>query len=257
MNGRERMDHLISIIVPTYNSERYIGETLNSLLKQTYTNFEAVIVDDCSSDDTIDIIKETIGEDKRFKLIQNKVNSGAAVSRNRAIDNTSGDYIAFLDADDIWNCNKLRSQIEFMSNNGFLFSFTAYELIDAESRPLGTTVDLNNQSKVSYRDMLEKKATLGCSTVMLRRDVFRHLRMPNIRTGQDYATWLQALKDINYAHCLNQVLTQYRITPGSISRNKIKKAKRQWHIYREIENIPLLQSCYYFCHYSFRAVFRK
>lgn len=249
----------ISIITPTYNSSLYIAETIESVINQSYKEFELILVDDCSNDNTVDIIKSYITKDNRIKLIENKINSGAAFSRNIAIAKSNHNYLAFIDSDDVWDRNKLAKQLLFMKNKKVCFSFTAFEIIDSNSKSNGRTVDTKQNGSFSYDDMLVKKATLGCSTVILYKKAFTGLlEMPSIRTGQDYAFWLKLLKNTDEkAFILPLPLTKYRITPNSISRNKINKAKRQWFIYREIEQLSLLKSCYCFCFYAFRAIFKK
>lgn len=249
---------LVSIITATYNSEKFISETINSILNQTYTNWELLITDDCSNDNTIEIVKSYTKDDSRIKFFKLEENSGAAVARNNSINYSHGKYIAFLDSDDQWENNKLEEQILFMKYNNIYFSFTAYIIIDDQGYPTGRTVDSSQKGSFSYKDMLAKKATLGCSTVMLNKNYFKGLmQMPELRTGQDYAFWLKLLKNTNQkAYILPSILTKYRITPNSISRNKFKKAKRQWQIYRINENLNLMMSSYYFFFYAFRAIFR-
>lgn len=248
---------LISIITATYNSSNQIIETYQSIKKQSLQDWEWLITDDCSSDDTYQLLLELSKKDSRVKVFQNAVNSGAAVSRNNSLGYSKGGFVAFIDSDDIWLSGKLEKQLRFMEEKGVDFSFTAYELINEKSERLGQRVDTHLKSFVTYEDMLKKKATLGCSTVMLRRSAFDDILMPLLRTGQDYATWLKLLKVGKNAYPLTEVLTQYRILPNSISRNKVKKAKRQWQIYREIEKLPLLKAVECFFLYAWRAVFRK
>ncbi|WP_299661695.1 glycosyltransferase family 2 protein [uncultured Psychromonas sp.] len=246
----------VSIITPAYNAEKWIYKTYNSINNQTYSNWEWLVTDDLSSDKTLDILNELANQDCRVKVFINRENSGAAVSRNNSISNATGDFLSFIDSDDLWLPNKLENQLEFMGEN-ISFSFTAYELIDSNDLRLNQTVDSSQSGSFSYQDMLRKKATLGCSTVMLRVSSFKDIRMPLIRTGQDYALWLKLLKTGHKAYILNDILTQYRILPNSISRNKIKKAKRQWSIYREIELLGFVDSTINFSYYAWRAVFRK
>ncbi len=248
---------LISIVTATFNSELTIEMTYNSIVSQTYSNWEWVITDDCSTDSTFSLLSELAKKDSRIRLYKNSCNSGAAVSRNNSLSNIYGEFIAFIDSDDIWLSTKLKKQLEFMENNKLDFTFTAYELIDEQGNTLNQKVDTHLKGPINYKDMLHKKATLGCSTVMLRRNAFDDVYMPLLRTGQDYATWLKLLKTGQLAYALSDVFTQYRITPNSISRNKYKKAKRQWSIYREIEKLPILKSLKCFCFYAWRAVFRK
>ena len=250
---------LVSIIMPSFNSSQTIVETITSIKCQTYDNWELLITDDCSTDLTISLINEIRLGDERIKLFINEKNSGAAVSRNNSINAAQGEFIAFLDSDDLWEENKLESQLNWMlQNDNISFSFTAYQLINENGHLLNKVVDLQGNGKsFSYRDMLFKKATLGCSTVMLRRSAFREIQMPLIRTGQDYALWLNLLKNSAEAYLHNEVLTKYRIMPDSISRNKLKKSKRQWQIYREIEKLPVWYAVICFISYSWRAINRR
>lgn len=247
----------VSIITATYNSEAYILETYRSILNQAYANFEWLITDDASSDGTVNLIKSLQANDSRIKLLVNDVNAGSAVSRNKSLSMANGDFLAFIDSDDRWNKGKIFEQVEFMSSNNINFSFTAYELIDEDGENMGISVDSKQKGAFTYVDMLKKKATLGCSTVMLNRHYYKDLKMPLLRTGQDYATWLSILKEGEKAYILPSILSQYRICRNSISRNKFKKAIRQWEIYRRFEFLGFFESMLYFFFYAFRAVFRK
>ncbi|HBC3436998.1 glycosyltransferase family 2 protein [Vibrio parahaemolyticus] len=246
----------VSIVTALYNSEPWIRETYLSIKSQSFKNWEWLVTDDCSTDNSVAVIEEIMSSDSRVKLFKNKVNSGAAVSRNNSIAHATGDFIAFLDSDDLWSNTKLEKQLFYMGDE-IDFCFTAYELIDGTGQSLNKTVDSSNSGSFSYSDMLKKKATLGCSTVILRNNVFKDISMPLLRTGQDYALWLKLLKQNQRAYLLNEVLSQYRILPNSISRNKIKKSKRQWEIYRDIEKLNLFYSSICFLSYAFRAIFRK
>ena len=246
----------ISIISASYNAEKYIKITYESIRSQEKQDWEWLVTDDCSTDATWDILQGIAVMDPRVKIAQNLVNSGAAVSRNHSLARVTGEFIAFIDSDDVWASGKLTKQLDFMGEDKD-FSFTAYELINAAGEKLGVKVDANQVGSFSYKDMLQKKATLGCSTVMLRSSAFSDLTMPLIRTGQDYAFWLKLLKTGQRAYVLSEPLTQYGILPDSISRNKFKKAKRQWQIYREIEKIGLITSGICFMFYAWRAVFKK
>lgn len=247
----------ISIITATYNSEELIKSTYESIVSQDYKNWEWLVTDDCSNDNTWSILEIISRNDPRVTIYKNDTNSGAAVSRNNSMLHAKGDFLSFIDSDDLWLNGKLKRQLDFMESNKVDFSFTAYELIDQHGNKLGKSVDANQEGYFSYKDMLLKKATLGCSTVMIRRSAFPDLRMPLLRTGQDYATWLNILKTGTHAYVIGEVLTQYRITPNSISRNKLRKAKRQWQIYREIERLSFIDSMIYFSSYARNAIFRK
>lgn len=249
--------HLISIITASYNCEDFIKKTYDSIASQTYKHWEWIVTDDCSSDSTLECLRKISLNDSRVKVFLNDVNSGAAVSRNNSISKSQGDYLAFIDSDDVWYTEKLEQQLSIMESNDLEFSFTAYELIDESGKSLNRLIDFEQCEAIGYKDMLKKKATVGCSTVMLRKNAFNDLSMPLIRTGQDYALWLKLLKLGAKAYPINKVLTQYRIVPGSISRNKFKKAKRQWEIYRKIERLSLFNTVICFSFYAWRAVFRK
>lgn len=243
---------LVSIVTPSYNSEALIGETIQSILNQTYTNWELIIVDDCSSDQTVDIIKEYT--DERIQLHILEQNSGAAVARNHAIKKATGKYLAFLDSDDLWTEDKLEKQVRFMQTNDWAFSFTGYELMNEEG------ILMNKYVPVPYvmnYHTLMKNTIIGCLTVMLDREKIGDQYMPNIRAGQDTAFWLQLLKQGFTAYGINEPLAHYRIGSHSISSNKWKAAKRTWRIYREIEQLSVIRSTWYFINYSWNAVKKR
>lgn len=247
---------LISIITATFNSQNEIVDTYNSLVCQTHSNWEWIVTDDCSCDNTYEILLKISHADPRVKVFRNLKNYGAAVSRNRSLGVAQGEFIAFIDSDDMWRPNKLEIQSAFMADN-IDFSFTAYELINKNGELLKRRVDFRQRGSFGYEDMLRKRATLGCSTVMLRKSAFLDISMPLIRTGQDYATWLKLLKAGGRAYVIGEVLTSYRVLPNSISRNKLKKSLQQWKIYRDIEKLPILKSLICFCYYAWNATFRK
>lgn len=250
------MHSLVSIITPTFNAKRFVNDLYQCLISQTHQNWEWLVTDDYSTDGTYEILLDISKNDSRVKPIRNNSNCGAAVTRNNSLSRVSGRFIAFIDSDDLWFPEKLEKQIAFMGER-ISFSFTAYKLIAEDGSDLGYSVDTFHTKPLLYNDMLKKRATLGCSTVMLRQGVIKDLRMPLLRTGQDYALWLKILKSGVEAHPLTEVLTQYRIVPGSISRNKVKKAQRQWEIYRRVEGLGFIYSCWCFGFYAWRAVFRK
>ena len=247
--------NLVSIIVPVYNAEEYLDYTINSVLNQTYQNFELLLVDDCSTDKSKKIYNK-YKEDKRVIWIEQTENCGAASARNRGVERAAGRYICYIDADDLWKKEKLEKQIEFMEKSGCTFSFTGYEFADANGKPLGTIV--NVPKKINYKQAL-KNTTIFTSTVMFdmnkisKEDIY----MPNVRRGQDTATWWNVLKKIDFAYGLDEVLAIYRRTSNSLSANKIQALKRTWYLYRNIEKISFFKSLYYFCWYCFNAVKRR
>lgn len=242
---------LISVITPAYNAERFIGGTIKSVLDQTYTNWEMVIVDDRSTDDTAKIVGDYQRLDSRIQLHVLEENSGAAVARNTAMKHAKGRYIAFLDSDDQWFPEKLEKQLRFMQEKDIAFSFTKYIRMEED----GTLRDNISQApeSVGYEDLM-KHCVIGCLTVMIDREKTGHLEMVNIRTRQDYAYWLALTKRGFRAYGLPEVLSKYRIVENSISRNKMKAAKRQWYVYRQIEKQNLPKSIYYFFHYATRGL---
>lgn len=247
----------VSIITATFNSKNHIYDTYRTIKEQTFIDWEWVVTDDASSDSTLKLLNEIAASDSRVKIYSLESNSGAAVARNNSIAKAQGEYLAFIDSDDMWLSDKLYIQLKFMEKSTIDFSFTAYEIVDYSGDSLCKKVDTHLIGSITYDDMLKKKATLGCSTVMLKREGFNDVLMPLLRTGQDYATWLKLLKTGKNAYPITDVLTQYRILPNSISRNKVKKAKRQWQIYREVEELSFIKSAFCFCFYAWRAVFRK
>lgn len=249
-------DKLVSIIIPVYNASRFLEETINSIQKQTYSNWEAIFIDDCSSDNSYNLIKKYQKEDKRIKLIKNKTNSGAAVSRNNGIDHAEGDYLCFLDADDKWHPEKLEKQINFMQELNCEFSFTGYQFANEKCNPNGKIVSVPD--KINYKQAL-KNTTIWTSTVMFDMNKLskEDIRMPNIKRGQDTATWWKVLKKIQYAYGLNEVLSYYRRTNNSLSANKLTALKRTWNLYRNVEHLNILSSFYNFCWYCFNAVRRR
>lgn len=251
------MKELISVITPTYNAERFIEQTYQSLLNQDHTEWEWLVTDDCSTDSTLHILYQIAKNDNRVKIESNDINQGAAVTRNKSLNRCSGKFVAFLDSDDLWHEKKLSTQLVFMMKNSSAFSFTSFKMIDKNGCFLNKIVDKKNLHTLTYSDMLRKKATLGCSTVMLNLSKVGKVQMPLIRTGQDYGLWLNILKKGHNADHIPEVLTDYRVLKNSISRNKFRKAKRQWQIYREIEKIALHSAIYFFICYSWRAVFRR
>lgn len=249
--------HRVTIIMPAYNSEKFIGKAIESVQNQTFVNWELIIHDDCSCDETINIVSRYCAEDSRITLIKGTQNLGAAAARNSCLNKATGSLIAFLDADDVWCKDKLEKQVR-LHCTGASFSFTGYELIDADGELLDQQVDLSHiRNRFTYRDLLLKNMTCGCSTVMISKAFLSQREFPAIRSGQDYALWLDLLRGGENAILLREPLTRYRIVPGSVSRNKVKKALRQWQIYREFEKLNLGSTLYYFTSYAFRAFFRN
>lgn len=224
------MSDLVSIIMPSYNTEKYIEETIQSVLAQTYTDWELLIVDDCSTDGSVDIINKFVEADNRIKLFVNEKNSGAAFSRNCALREAKGKWIAFLDSDDLWMKEKLEKQIAFMVSNGYDFSYTDYEQIDETSMPNGKWI--TGPKKITKRKMF-RYCWVGCLTVMYNAEKVGVIQIdPSVKKNNDYAIWLKVCKFAN-CYLLNETLAQYRKRSGSISnRSYLKLIKWHYRLYR-------------------------
>lgn len=246
-------DKLVSIITPTYNCGKFIGRTIESVQAQTYPNWEMIIVDDRSTDDTKEIVERYRKEDPRIRYYLLEVNSGAAVARTRAMAEAKGAYMAFLDSDDIWMADKLERQLAFMEEKGYAFTCTAYEQIDEEDRPLNKVI--KTVKKTSYNRLL-LDCPVGNSTVMYNVEVMGKFEVPNIRKRNDDALWLQMLKKEKYIWGMPEVLMRYRIRKNSISSNKLQLIKYHWQLYREIEHLNVFRSAFHVCWWCFLKVFR-
>ena len=240
----------VTIIMPSYNSEKFIIESVESVLVQTYSNWELIIVDYCSPDDSNKIITKYVDNDSRIKLIKLQKNSGPAVARNTAIEAANGRYIAFLDSDDVWLPNKLETQINFMHDNDLAFTYSSYRLVGEDNEHLGVFI---TKDKISYFDML-KTCSVGCLTAIYDTEKIGKQYMPLILKRQDYGLWLKILKLIGETRGILEPLATYRIRKNSVSSNKVKAAKYQWKIYREIEKLSFLKSLYYFVFYAYNGV---
>ncbi|WP_176719658.1 glycosyltransferase family 2 protein [Salinivibrio sp. BNH] len=242
----------VSIITPSYDCSNYISNTIDSVLFQTFTDWEMIVVDDCSSDNSVSVINSYMEKDSRIRLIQLKENSGAAIARNTAIEVAQGRYIAFLDSDDLWEPEKLAIQLSFMQRNDIAFSFSAYHKINEEAVDIGTVSVPEN---VSYHQLL-KCCVIGCLTAMYDTNKIGKVYMPLIRKRQDFGLWLRILKKCGIAYGIAQPLAKYRVRKDSISSNKLKAALYNWKLYREVENLNLFQALYYFSHYAISGVLR-
>lgn len=226
--------------MPTYNCEKFISCTLDSVLAQTYSNWEIIIVDDYSTDRTEEIIYKYVQRESRIKYIKLERNSGAAIARNKALDIASGEYIAFLDSDDTWMPKKLDKQIGFMKKNGYNFTCTSYTKIDEEGNYLGKTIEA--KSKSDYDGVL--KTCPGNSTVIYNAMNLGIFKIPDIKKRNDYIMWLQVIKKEKYLYGLDETLGSHRIRSGAISSNKFDLIRYHWKVYREIENLSLNRSIY-------------
>ena len=233
-------EDLVSIIMPSYNTGKFIKETINSVLNQTYNNWELIIVDDCSTDDTEEIVNAI--KDNRIKFLKNSTNSGAAISRNKAIKEAKGKWIAFLDSDDLWKKEKLEKQIRFMEENHYDFSYTNYTEIDEEGNEKG--IKITGPKKITKTGMYNY-CWPGCLTVMYNAEKIGLIQIEDIRKNNDYAMWLKVCQKAD-CYLLDEVLAQYRKgRVGSVSTHSIR-TMIGWHymLYHEAEKMGKLESLF-------------
>ena len=243
---------MISIITPSYNSAKFISQTIDSILAQTYQNWEMLIVDDCSTDNSNDIINEYIEKDSRIKLIKLETNSGPANARNAGIKEATGEYIAFLDSDDIWLPQKLEKQIKFMSKHKLDITYSSYETIDEQNKKINTRIV---KEFISYDDML-KSNHIGNLTGIYNCKKIGKFYMDDVG-HEDYTLWLNIMKAVGSTKGIIEPLAQYRILSNSISANKLKVLKWQWNIYRKIVGLNIFKSSYYFVWYIYNAILKR
>lgn len=236
------MEDLVSIITPTYNCGRFIGETIESVLEQSYNNWEMIIVDDCSTDNTEDVVERYSNKEKKIKYYKLRENSGAAVARTTAMNLAKGNYMAFLDSDDLWKSNKLEKQLGYMKQNGYAFTCTAYLQIYEDGKSLNKVI--KTIPKTDYNRLL-LDCPVGNSTVMYDVNKMGKFQVPSIRKRNDDALWLQMLKKEEYIYGIDDVLMEYRVRQNSISSNKMQLIKYHWKLYREIEHIGILRSIFH------------
>ncbi len=242
---------LVSIIMPNYNGEKYLKETIESVLSQTYPNWELLFVDDCSTDTSVELVRSF--NDDRIKVYCNESNQGAAASRNRALREANGRWIAFLDSDDLWQKQKLHLQIEFMVENQISFSFTSYSVV----RENDFVVEFNPPKDDYDYKMILKHCSIGCSTVIYDREKVGMVYMPiEAEKREDFACWLKILRTEKSAVCFHKNLTTYNLHTNSLSSNKFKMMKYQWNVYRKVEKIPFFKSLYYLANWAYRGYFK-
>lgn len=251
------MSELVSIIVPVYNAEKYIRETMDSVLAQTYPHWELLLVEDGSSDGSVDVIEEYIAEkgESRIRLIRLPSNLGAARARNKGLEEASGRYIAYLDADDLWTPEKLEHELRFMEEKGAAFAFTGYEFADEHGVGLGKIVRV--PETIEYRQALSN-TTIFTTTVMFDSAKIPKelLEMPVIKS-EDTALWWKVLRAGYTAYGLDENLVRYRRAGRSLSSNKLEAIRRIWNLYRKAEGMSIFKSAWHFCFWALRAVRRR
>lgn len=247
------MQEKVSIIVPVYNAEPYIEQTIQSVLNQEYTNFELLLVENGSTDATVEKIRAF--SDERIRLIIMEDNAGAAAARNEGMKNATGEYVGYLDADDLWQKDKLVKQIAYMKEKDAAFCFTGYEFGDENA--VGTGKIVRVPETMVYKQALNN-TTIFTSTVLFdtRKIAKDRLYMPQIKS-EDTALWFRVLREGYTAYGLDENLVTYRRPVKSLSSNKLEAMRRIWNLYRKHEKLNVFYSMYLFVGWAFRAVKRR
>ena len=254
MKNTKIVDGLVSIIMPSWNTAKFIGETIQSVIDQTYTNWELLIVDDCSTDNTDEVVASF--KDVRIRYFHNEKNLGAALTRNRALREAKGEWIAFLDSDDLWMPEKLENQINFMKKNGYTLSYTEYEKIDEASKSLNVYV--SGPEKVNKRKIYNYDY-IGQLTMMYSAKVFGLIQIKDIKKNNDYAIRLQLYKKSGTcAYLLKENLAKYRIRKVSISHDKFRrKFKSHYDLFHICDEKLALIAAWFTCWNMFFGILKK
>ena len=240
----------VSVIVPMHNSSKHIQECIESVINQTYKNIELIIVDDKSTDNSLEIAESI--KDERIKIIKLSQNVGAAMARNRGIDEASGEYICFLDSDDYWYKEKIEKQVKFIKENDYTFIYSAYEFLKENKKHIAYVPE-----SITYKQAL-KNTTIFTSTVMFNMKYLnkKDIYMENVKRGQDTLTWWKVLKKGITAYGINKPLAIYRVGEKSLSSNKLKALKRTWYIYK-LQDLSFVKRVYCFIWYIINAIKRR
>lgn len=244
---------LVSIVMPAFNKADFIGDAVRSILAQTYKNWELIIVDDHSTDDTRKVLKQFDSE--KIRVIACKKNGGAAKARNRGIREARGTFLCFIDADDLWEPDKISRQLAFMAKKNAAFSFASYVFADANGVPKEKIVKV--PATITYRQAL-KNTTIWTSTVMfdMRKLTKKDVEMPDVKS-EDTATWWRVLKKVGKAYGMPDVMAIYRRSEKTLSSNKLVAIKRIWYLYRKSEGLDVIRSSANFMGWAFNAVRRR
>lgn len=222
---------LVSIVMPSFNVAEFIVESINSVIEQTLEDWELIIVDDCSTDNTVSAITPLLS-DPRIILISTQKNVGGAGARNLAVEKARGRYIAFLDSDDLWTSDKLAVQISMMQRFGWGFCFASYTNINEQGEIL-SKIDVPD--RVNFNSLLRHNY-IGCLTAVYDKEIHGKIYMPLVKKRQDFALWLEILKKFEFGYSVNSNLGYYRIRKGSLSRNKLDAIRYYWRVLRNVGN---------------------
>ena len=249
--SRTYTDGLVSVIIPVYNAEKYLMKTVQSVLGQTYAEYEIILVNDCSKDGSLQLMNSLAKENAKIKSYSLAENSGAAVARNYGLEMAKGRYIAFLDSDDTWSPDKLEKQVAYAREKNAAFVYCAYDMVDAVGNPLGRVV--RNKPVTTYKDLLTK-TMIATPTVLIDRYQTGAFTMPLRRTGQDYALWMQLLRDWN-AYGMEDVLAHVCRRNDSLSKNKLQNIRDVWEvqtIHEGIGKVPAAIHVVGYCFYTLK-----
>lgn len=242
------MESKCSVILPIYNSELYLKKTLESILNQTFVDFELIAIDDCSTDSSYEILQRMSEMDKRIRIYKNTKNLGVAKTRNRGIELAKGKYIALIDSDDVWAPKKLEIQIEFMQQEGCSLSYCSYGFIDKDNNDIGDVFYV--PPHINLNSLL-KKNVISCSTVIADRELFLKHKFNTEFYHEDFVTWIDMLKECKDSYGIVEELAKIRIANGSRSANKMNSAKQRWLIYRNYMRMGIPKAFYYYSNYAF------
>ncbi len=245
---------LVSVIMPCYNTEKFIAKSIESVIRQTYLNWELIITDGPSSDNTASIVRAYCEQDQRIHLIVPSKRRGIADARHNSIQNARGEYLAFLDSDDIWVKDKLEKQIAFMKKEGYAFTYGNYEIIDDDGTPIGKII--RNGGVVDYNKYL-RNTIIGCGSVMLDKNRIGQILQPAEDVNDDMALWCSIMRHGIKAYPMDEVLYQYRIRDDGASSQRMKMVKSVWKVYQKQEKLSLPKSVFCFTSYAFNALLKR
>lgn len=245
---------LVSIVTPAYNCEKYLRQTVESVLAQSYTDWEMIIVDDCSTDGTLALAQQLAAVDARIRVVRNEQNQGVSMTRNRGIAEARGKYIALLDGDDLWEPDKLERQAALLEQ-GFDLAYCSYDFWDEDGRPIGKMKPFIVPKQTDYHNMLVS-SVVSCSTAMVRTGLLKEHPFRKDTYHEDYALWMELFALPVRAEGDEKVLMHYRQVRGSRSNAKGNSAKKRWEVYRRTLHMGLLESAWAFCRYAVRGAIK-
>jgi len=245
------LEPTVSIITPAHDAERFLDETIRSVVAQTFPRWEMIVVDDDSRDRTREIVERWTESDPRIRLVRQSPRQGPGAARNRGLKEVRGRYVAYLDSDDLWRPEKLEVQVAFMQETNAVFSFAGYSIIDERGEPTGRAV--RAPDRVDYRFLL-RNTIIGCLTVMLDRSRLGELSMPTLPQHEDLSLWYEILKRGGVARGIPMDLALYRVVRGSASGDKVRSALHMWKVYREQERLSLPSTLWCYAHYAWHAL---